>query len=191
MVSQEHLSFTDTDQSLRYLEKFNQIFHRPIFFCKKGQIPLDVLWQSAINFGYFLMPFCWFISTHFLWSPPMNWTGNFDLKELLPHLSSHVGSSFSSSDFGSMSRSNFCGDQMMDSSSTVSYAPPMNYSTCNPYPPASGKGLEPHHSQVLPLEGKLFFNWSIRNGFIDQDLGPLSLRNVECDIVNQSNTCNS
>ena len=82
---------------------------------------------------------------------------------------------------------------MMDSSSTVSYAPPMNYSTWNPYPPASGKGLEPHHSQVLPLEGKWFFNLDlyIRNGVIDQDLGSLSLRNVECDIVNQSNTCNS
>ena len=43
MVSQEHLSFTDTDQSLRYLEKFNQIFHQPIFFFKKRQIPLGVL----------------------------------------------------------------------------------------------------------------------------------------------------
>ena len=40
MVSQEHLSFTDTDQSLRYLEKFNQIFHRPIFFFKKGKFLL-------------------------------------------------------------------------------------------------------------------------------------------------------
>lgn len=40
MVSQEHLSFTDTDQSLRYLEKFNKIFHRPIFFFKKGKLLL-------------------------------------------------------------------------------------------------------------------------------------------------------